>query len=123
MVGHIYFDWASLGPEFAHLKALDTLIALLAVASRVTWVFLFRDPYRFLYFHRPSRGYRFAVNIISAATIAPSLILHISVVFISSKTGAPTNIGFGTSILQLALLLGVSCLYLWMVHPISSLRR
>jgi hypothetical protein len=118
VASRLFYDWVSLGPEFAYLKVLDTLVVLLSLASRVTWPFLFRDPHQFLHFHRPSRGYRSAVNIISVFTTVPSLILHLSVIFISLKTKAvrPPNFGFGQSILQLVLLLSVSYLYLWMVY-------
>jgi hypothetical protein len=116
VAGHLVYDWRSRGPNFAHLKVLDTLVALLAVASRVTWRLLFRDPHKLLHFHRPSKGYRWAVYIASAATTIPSLILHIQIIFVSSKIKQLAYIGFGHSVLQLFLLLAVSSLYLWMVH-------
>lgn len=116
--GHLLYDWRL---NFADLKVLDTLVLdtlvlLLAVASRVTWPLLFRDPHKFLHFHRPSKGYRWAVCIVSAATTIPSLILHIATIFANFKIEVPLFSGFGHSVLQLFLLLAVSSLYLWMVR-------
>jgi hypothetical protein len=116
VAGHLVYALMNSGPNFAHLKVLDTLVALLDVASRVTWRLLFRDPNKFLHFRRPSKGYRWAVYIVSAATTIPSLILHIPIIFVSFKAERRTNALLGQSILQLFLLLAVSSFYLWMVH-------
>jgi hypothetical protein len=116
VAGHLVYALMSSGPNFARLKVLDTLVVLLAVASRFTWRLLFRDPNKFLHFHRPSKGYCWVVYIVSAATTIPSLILHIPIIFLSSKAERTTNAFLGQSILQLFLLLAVSSLYLWMVH-------
>jgi hypothetical protein len=108
-----------LGPNFAYLKVLDALVILLAVASMVSWFFVFRDPHKFLHFHRPSKGYRWAVYIISAANTIPSFILHIQIVFLSSKAKlikSPPNISFGESVTLLSLFLAVSSLNFWLVH-------
>jgi hypothetical protein len=60
-VMHLFHGQRNLGPNFAYLKVLDTLVVLLAVASRVIWFFVFRDLHKFVHFHRPSEGYRWAI--------------------------------------------------------------
>jgi hypothetical protein len=121
VIAHLRHDQVHLGPNFAHLKVLDTLVVLLAVANMVIWFFVFRDPHKFLHFHRPNKGYRWAVYIISAATTIPSLILHIIIIFLVSKTNLTkpsTDImmSFGISVAQLFSLLAASSLDLWMVR-------
>src|SRR5437764_7517384 len=77
--------WLS-GPNFADLRVPDTLNVLLAVVNKVMWTLVFRDAHRFLRFHRPSNGYRWAVYVISAANTIPIFILHIQITILTSKT-------------------------------------
>jgi hypothetical protein len=102
------------GPDSAHLKVLDRWLALLAVASFVIWWLVFRDIHKFLGFHLPSKRYRCAIYITSAATIIPSFFLHIQIAFLTSKTTSPVDSGLTRR--GILLFLAASGLYLWMVH-------
>ena len=111
---HLLLDLLFLGPNFADLKVLETLIVLLAVVTTVIWILVFRDPHRFLHFHRPSNGYRWAVYVISAANTIPTFILHIQIIILTSKTKSRFNLGI--TLVMLLLFLCVSGVNLWMVR-------
>lgn len=116
VAGHLYFDWNILGPKYGFLRFLEILVVLLSVSSRVIWQYLFRDPYQFLHFRRPSRAYRGAIYTVSAATIIPIFILHFPIIYINFKADRTTNISYYQSILCLIVLLALCAYYLWMVH-------
>ena len=114
VVIHLLSDLVLLGPNFAELKVLDTLIVLLAVVTKVIWILVFHNPHRFLHFHRPSNGYRWAVYVISAANTIPTFILHIRIPILSFKTGSRSKLGF--TLVKLLLFLCISSINLWMVR-------
>jgi hypothetical protein len=116
VAGHLYFDWNVLGPKYGFLRFLEILVVLLSVSSRVIWQYLFRDPYQFLHFRRPSRAYRGAIYTVSAATIIPIFILHFPIIYINFKADRTTNISYYQSILCLIVLLALCTYYIWMVH-------
>ena len=116
VTGRLILDWWSLGQDFTRLKFLDALVFILSLSSRITWSFLFRDAHRFLYFRRPSNGYRCAVYATSFATTVPNLVLHILIISISSKIRRPGLIGHGQAILALFLLLPVYTGFIRMVR-------
>lgn len=111
---HLFNGVKTLGPN-VYLTVLDTLIILLTIASSVIWFFVFRDPNKLLHFRRPSKGYRWAVYIISAANTVPGLILHIQVTALASESPKPRSSFIG-AVIMLVAWLGISSVNLWMVH-------
>jgi hypothetical protein len=112
----LYRDQKKSGPSFAYVKALDRWLVLLAFADWVSWWFVFRDTHRFLRFHRPTKGYRWAVYIISATTTIPSFILHIQIISLNNKIKSLFGLALIVCVLPLFQFLAASGLYLWMVH-------
>ena len=114
-VGRLRADWALTEAGFALMHFLNVLLVVLAIANRVIWAYLFHDPNALFRFRRPSKGYRRTVCALSFYSVLPSLLLHIPVFVLSSRTQR-RRAGLEACRGQLVLYIALVCLFLWMVN-------
>jgi hypothetical protein len=89
---------------------------LLAFVNRVMWGYLFHDPNTLFRFRRPSKGYRQAVYALSLCSVLPSLLLHIPLFVLSSKTTRIRTARLRYCWAQLVFYAALVSVFLWMVN-------
>lgn len=116
-VGRFIFDvfWNKSGHVPPELKLLDLLSVVLTVVARLVWAEQLRLQHRFLCFVRPSRGYRWAMYGVAAATTVPAFALHFPIIQLSAGKGRVIDNVLQTK-LQLATWIATCCYYFHIVR-------
>ncbi|KAH8749109.1 hypothetical protein F5883DRAFT_581702 [Diaporthe sp. PMI_573] len=111
LFGRLSSDLAFFGLRLTPLIMLGAAAVLIAIATRIVWHALFKNPYAFLGYRRPGTPYRRTV---------PALILHVAMIRASAKALRPLMVDlmvdFIQSIMALVLLLTAIALYIWMLQ-------
>jgi len=100
------------------LKKTITIDWILGIASWIIWINLFRCRDRIFCFYRPNLSYEAAVYIGAFISTIPNLVLHIAIIYLSTRMKGDSTKGYNiaTAIAAFITLLPLHVFFLWMVH-------